>query len=61
MLELPAILLLAAGGVCYTVGGVIYGLKKPNLSSAFGHHELFHLFVLAGSLCHYSMVLCYLV
>ena len=61
VLEPPAILLLAAGGVCYTVGGVIYGLKRPNLSSAFGHHELFHLFVLAGSLCHYSMVLCYLV
>ena len=55
----PAIALLAAGGLAYTVGGVIYILKKPNLSAVVGFHELFHLFVLAGSLCHYLMVFLY--
>ncbi len=36
-------LLIALGGICYSLGGVIYGLKKPNISSTwFGFHELFH-------------------
>lgn len=48
--------LLAAGGVSYTAGGVIYAAKKPNLSKTFGFHELFHLFVLGGSLLHYFAV-----
>ena len=61
LMEPAAIYLLALGGVCYTAGGVIYAIKKPNLSPAFGHHELFHLFVLAGSLCHYLMVLVFIV
>lgn len=52
----PAIVLLAIGGLSYTIGGVIYILKKPNLSETIGFHELFHLFVLAGSLAHYLMV-----
>ena len=52
----PAIVLLAIGGLSYTVGGIIYILKKPNLSPMIGFHELFHLFVLAGSLAHYLMV-----
>lgn len=52
----PAITLLAVGGLSYTIGGVIYILKKPNLSKMIGFHELFHLFVLAGSLAHYLMV-----
>lgn len=58
-MPVPAIALLAAGGLAYTVGGVIYILKKPNLSAVVGFHELFHLFVLAGSLCHYLMVFLY--
>ena len=52
----PAITLLAIGGLSYTIGGVIYILKKPNLSEVLGFHELFHLFVLAGSVAHYLMV-----
>ncbi|MGI6180754.1 MAG: PAQR family membrane homeostasis protein TrhA [Agathobaculum sp.] len=52
----PAIALLAAGGVCYTVGGIIYITKKPDLGLTIGFHELFHLFVIAGSVCHYLMV-----
>lgn len=53
----PAIVLLAAGGVCYTVGGLIYIFKRPD--PRIGFHGLFHLFVLAGSACHYAMVFLY--
>lgn len=54
-----ALFLLAAGGVSYTLGGIIYIIKKPNLSQAWGFHELFHLFILLGSVFHYLMVLFY--
>ena len=54
-----AVTLLAVGGISYTAGAVIYILKKPNLSQHFGFHELFHLFVLAGSLCHFLMIFFY--
>lgn len=50
---------LLAGGVIYTVGGVIYALKLPFFNSRhryFGSHEIFHLFVMGGSLCHYVMM-----
>lgn len=53
---------LLAGGVIYTVGGVIYALKLPlftNMTKGFGNHELFHLFCIGGSLCHYIMMLVY--
>ena len=46
---------LLAGGIIYTVGGVIYALKIPwfeNHWKNFGLHEIFHLFVMGGSLCH---------
>lgn len=54
-----AFILLVTGGVIYTIGGVIYALKLPLLSKllpGFGAHELFHLFVMGGSLCHYIMM-----
>lgn len=57
-----AFVLLVAGGVIYTIGGVIYALKLPVLSKllpGFGAHELFHLFVMGGSICHYIMMLTY--
>lgn len=47
---------LLAGGILYTVGGVIYALKLEKLNALhpdFGSHEIFHLFVMAGSACHY--------
>lgn len=57
-----AICWLLAGGIIYTVGGVIYGLKKPNLHfKNFGFHELFHIFILLGSMCHFIMVYCYII
>lgn len=51
---------LILGGVMYTIGGVIYGTKKPNLSAEFGFHELFHIFVMLGSFCHYWAVFKYI-
>lgn len=47
---------LLVGGIMYTVGGVIYALKFPAFNRKhvnFGTHEIFHLFVMAGSLCHF--------
>lgn len=55
-LSVPALVLLAAGGVFYTIGGMIYLFKCPNVSSSFGFHEIFHIFVVLGSICHYFMV-----
>ncbi len=52
--------LLTIGGIIYTVGGIIYALKLPLFKKTFvwfGNHELFHLFVVAGSACHYAMML----
>jgi hemolysin III len=50
------------GGLLYTAGALIYALKRPNPApGTFGFHELWHLFVVAGSACHYWAVLCYLV
>ncbi|HEV8190583.1 MAG TPA: hemolysin III family protein [Ktedonobacterales bacterium] len=47
----PAVLTLLLGGVLYTIGAVIYALKWPNpFPRIFGFHEVFHLFVIGGSL-----------
>jgi len=51
--------LLFLGGVVYSVGGIIYALKKPNLSKYFGFHELWHVFVLLGSFFHFLAVYYY--
>jgi hemolysin III len=53
---------LLAGGIIYTIGGVIYALKLPvfnSLHKNFGSHEIFHLFVMAGSLCHFVFMYFY--
>ena len=46
---------LLAGGIIYTAGGIIYACRIPLFPPRkfFGNHELFHVFVLAGSLCHF--------
>lgn len=53
---------LLAGGIIYTVGGIIYALKIPIFDAKhkhFGLHEIFHLFVMGGSICHYIMMIAY--
>ena len=49
-------------GIIYTIGGVIYALKLPLFNEKhefFGSHEIFHLFVMAGSFCHFIFMYCY--
>ncbi|UKS57184.1 MULTISPECIES: PAQR family membrane homeostasis protein TrhA [Exiguobacterium] len=49
--------LLFLGGIFYTIGGIIYGLKPRVLSFKYlGFHEIFHIFVLLGSLAHFLCV-----
>ncbi len=46
--------LILAGGLLYSAGGVIYALKKPNFSiNWFGFHELFHAMTAAAFICHF--------
>ena len=62
LLPRPAFLWLLAGGLIYTAGGVIYALKLPLFNSKhkyFGSHEIFHLFVMAGSFCHFIVMYCF--
>ncbi len=57
-----AFLWLLAGGIIYTIGGVIYALKLPifnNKHAYFGSHEVFHLFVMGGSICHFLFMYLY--
>ncbi|MBQ9122541.1 MAG: hemolysin III family protein [Lachnospiraceae bacterium] len=62
ILPRQAFLWLLVGGIIYTIGGVIYALKLPIFNSKykfFGSHELFHLFVMAGSICHFIFMYLY--
>ena len=57
--EMPrlAFILLADGGVAYSIGAVIYAIKKPDpFPGIFGFHEIFHIFILGGAVFHYFMV-----
>ena len=63
-LSAPAFLWLLAGGIIYTIGGVIYALKLPvfnALHKYFGSHEIFHLFVMGGSVCHFIFMYHYVI
>jgi hemolysin III len=55
-----AVFWLIAGGVAYSLGTVVFALRRPRLASrSFSHHELFHLLVIVGSVCHFLAVLWY--
>jgi hemolysin III len=48
------------GGLLYTVGAVIYALRRPDPSpKVFGYHEIFHLLVIAAAATHYAAVVAY--
>jgi hemolysin III len=67
VLDLPAyvgalsaaeLTMLAAGGVCYSLGAAVYALRRPNpWPAVFGYHELFHVLVVLGAMCHWVAVL----
>jgi hemolysin III len=49
--------MLAIGGLLYTLGGAVYAVRRPDpWPRVFGYHEVFHLFVIAGSAVHYSVI-----
>ena len=59
----PAFYWLLSGGLIYTIGGVIYALKAQGFNarhSSFGSHEIFHLFVMGGSICHFVLMFRYI-
>ena len=52
---------LLAGGLFYTIGAVIYATKRPKINlKFFGFHEIFHIFIMFGSLCHYILMFKYI-
>lgn len=61
--NLPAAALhwLLAGGIVYTIGAVVYVTNRPRLwPGRFGAHDLWHLFVIGGSYCHFVLIRSYL-
>ncbi len=56
-LQVGALFWLFAGGVLYTIGGIIYALKRPDpIPHIFGFHEVFHIFVMLGTAAHFWTV-----
>lgn len=61
-LAFESLFLLVLGGVLYTIGGVIYAIKPKKLTfGVFGFHEIFHIFIMLGSLCHFISVFFYII
>jgi hemolysin III len=54
---LPVVIWMVAGGICYTLGAIVYARKRPDPSPAwFGYHEIFHVGTIAGFVCHYLAI-----
>jgi hemolysin III len=52
-----ALVLILAGGVIYTLGGIVYALRRPNpVPGVFGFHEVFHACTLLAAVCHYVAI-----
>jgi hemolysin III len=52
-----AVVLLAAGGVVYSLGAAVYALRRPDpFPNVFGYHEIFHALVIAAAVCHFAAV-----
>ena len=51
---------LLAGGILYTIGGVLYAFRF-RISDRWSEHEIFHIFVLLGSLCHFILIFNYVI
>jgi channel protein, hemolysin III family len=54
------VLLIAIGGINYSLGAILYIIKKPNIFKSFGFHEIFHIFIMLGSLFHILAVFLYI-
>jgi hemolysin III-related protein len=54
---IPAFVLIAAGGIVYTLGALVYARKRPDpWPGTFGFHEVFHACTLLAALCHYAAI-----
>jgi hemolysin III len=54
----PLTRLLIAGGTLYSIGAIVYALRRPDpLPRWFGYHEVFHVLVIAACACHYVVIL----
>lgn len=54
---IAAVVLLAAGGVAYTAGAIVYALRRPDpVPDVFGYHELFHAFTIVAVACQYVAI-----
>jgi hemolysin III len=52
-----AVVLLAAGGIVYSLGAVVYAFRRPDpFPRVFGYHEVFHALVIAAAACHFAVV-----
>ena len=51
--------LVAAGGISYSIGAAFYITKRPRMINGIGFHEIFHIFIMAGSLFHYIAIFSY--
>ncbi len=55
-------ILIALGGVLYTIGAVVYAIRKPDpVPTVFGYHEVFHMLVIAAAAVQYGVVAFYVV
>jgi hemolysin III len=62
ILPTSGLILLFAGGISYSVGAVFYAIKSEKIKIwKFGFHEIFHIFILVGSLAHYLMIYKYVI
>ncbi len=53
----PGLAGLALGGACFTIGGAIFGLERPNpRPGRFGFHEIWHCLVVSGAMCHFASI-----
>ncbi len=54
-LSAPVLALIVAGGVLYTLGAIVLARRRPDPAPAvFGYHEVWHVFVVVASICHYT-------
>ncbi len=59
LLPAGALLLILGGGLLYSVGAVIFAVRRPNFHPYFGFHEVWHLFTMGGSALHFAAIVLY--
>ncbi len=60
-MPMGGLIMLLIGGVFYKIGGIIYGIKPNIRFGKFGYHEIFHIYILLGSLFHFLMIKFYII